>query len=185
MFGPYQTPAFDYGDTVQCAIRGEVEAVGLTDAPIPWPVGKRGRGRFLVLYADLARAVRRESALAVARWWGVSDQTVTVWRKALGVGAITEGTSRLKSECGAGQGSRRGGKAHERSRDAERDAPRREKIHAAKLGKPRPRHSRRGNGADQGRGGEEAEGAVSGRQRVITTSGDGGGSRTTPAGTGR
>lgn len=42
--------------------------VAPSDGPIPWPVGKRGRRRFLILYAGLADAVRRESALAVARW---------------------------------------------------------------------------------------------------------------------
>jgi hypothetical protein len=138
LFGPYATPAFSYGDTVECAIRGEVEIVGLTDAPIPWPVGKLGRQRFLVLYADLAEAVRRESGLAVARWWGVSVYTVSAWRKAFGVGANTEGTSRLRADAAlAGDPLR---EARERFRDAERDAPRREKIRAAKLGKPRPRH---------------------------------------------
>jgi hypothetical protein len=136
LFGPYATPAFRYGDTARCVIRGEIEIVELTDAPIPWPVGKIGAHKSMILYAGLVRAVRRESAMAVARWWGVTSQTVRVWRKALGVGAITEGTSRLKSECGE-EGRR---KSHEQSRDAERDAPRREKIRAAKLGKPRPRH---------------------------------------------
>jgi hypothetical protein len=37
-----------------------------------------------------------ESAQAVAHWWGVAPQTVTVWSKALGVGAPTEGTLRLE-----------------------------------------------------------------------------------------
>jgi hypothetical protein len=41
LFGPYATPAFRYGDTVSCLIRGEIEIVELADAPIPRPVGKR------------------------------------------------------------------------------------------------------------------------------------------------
>jgi hypothetical protein len=49
----------------------------------------------LILYGDLARAVRRESAVAVAHAWGVTAQTVTKWRRALGVPRATEGTSRL------------------------------------------------------------------------------------------
>jgi hypothetical protein len=34
----------------------------------------------------------------VAHWWGVHRQTVWAWRKALGVGATTEGFSRLRSD---------------------------------------------------------------------------------------
>jgi hypothetical protein len=49
-----------------------VVACGLTDAPIPWPLGQHGRTRPLVVYQDLAEPVRRESALAVCHWWGVS-----------------------------------------------------------------------------------------------------------------
>jgi hypothetical protein len=30
-------------------------------------------------------------------WWGVTPQTVTAWRQALGVGPVTEGTSHLRS----------------------------------------------------------------------------------------
>jgi hypothetical protein len=33
----------------------------------------------------------------VAHWWGVRPLQVWKWRKALGVGATTEGTSRLRS----------------------------------------------------------------------------------------
>ena len=65
MFGPYTTPDFAYGDVVVCARRGEVEIVGLSSGPIPWPVGKVGRHRFLILYAGLAEAVRREPGRAV------------------------------------------------------------------------------------------------------------------------
>jgi hypothetical protein len=38
------------------------EVVGLHEAPIPWPVGKKGRAKSLIVYKDLAKAVRRESA---------------------------------------------------------------------------------------------------------------------------
>jgi hypothetical protein len=39
----------------------------------------------IIVDEELARAVRRESALAVMHWWGVSNVTVIRWRKALGV----------------------------------------------------------------------------------------------------
>src|SRR4051812_17687564 len=97
LLGSYATPEFTYGDTALDLRRGPVVLGGLTDAPIPWPVGKQGRHKALVLYGALAKAVRRESASAVAHWWGVSMLTVWAWRKALGVGTVTEGTSRLKA----------------------------------------------------------------------------------------
>jgi hypothetical protein len=79
-------------------VRGAVEVVSLHEAPIPWPVGKRGRARSLVAFKDLVRAVRRESEVAVAHHRGVDKQTVRKWRKALGVGKVTEGTSERLSD---------------------------------------------------------------------------------------
>ena len=71
-FGPYRTPPFRYGKIVFCEVRGEVEIVGLSDAPLPWPIGRKGNGpRALVVFGALAKAVRREASLAVAHWWGV------------------------------------------------------------------------------------------------------------------
>ena len=64
-FGPYQTPLFSYGDIVVDEVRGEVTIVGLSAAKIPWPVGKRGRAKSLVVYSGLADAVRKESNQAV------------------------------------------------------------------------------------------------------------------------
>jgi hypothetical protein len=72
-----RTPRFKYGQAVQDLMRGTVLVLGLSDAPIPWPVIRRGSGNMLALYGDLARAVRRESNQAVAHHWGVTGQTVT------------------------------------------------------------------------------------------------------------
>ena len=68
-FGKYKTPTFRYGTIVQCAVFGEVKIVGLSDAPIPWPIGLKGGNRTQVVYKDLAKARRAESNLAVAHWW--------------------------------------------------------------------------------------------------------------------
>jgi hypothetical protein len=95
LFGPYPTPRVRYGRVVMDDIRGEVRVVGMTAGRIPWPVGQRGRAKAPVVYAGLARALRRESSLAVAHWWGVTVNTVRVWRRALGVPPLTEGTRRL------------------------------------------------------------------------------------------
>src|SRR5262249_6630757 len=104
------------------------------------PIAKRpgGRSRALAVYADLAKAVRRESVTAVSYWWGVSDQTVTKWRKEMGVGPMTEGTTRLKSASAKDSRGVAGGvkKAVAKAGDPER----RRKIAAARRGKPRPKH---------------------------------------------
>src|SRR5689334_9468547 len=83
LLGSYSTPAFRLGDRVHCLLRGEVEIVCLSSGSIPWPVGRnlpRGRQRFLIVYGDLAEAIRRESASAVSYWWGVGMDTVWRWR---------------------------------------------------------------------------------------------------------
>jgi hypothetical protein len=122
LFGPHRTPRCRVGRRVRCLARGTVTVHALTDAPIPWPVGKRGRALSLVLCGDLARAVRRESVLAVAHWWGVNRQAVWKWRKALGV-TRTEGTARLQrvylDEPWAHEARR---KAWAKARDSERCA---------------------------------------------------------------
>jgi hypothetical protein len=99
LLGTYRMPRFRLGQMVRCAIRGQVVITGITKAPIPWPVAKKGKGRHtLVLYKDLAKAVRRESAQAVCHWWGICKSTVWQWRKALGVEPTNEGTSRLRRD---------------------------------------------------------------------------------------
>jgi hypothetical protein len=46
--------------------------------------------------ADLLRAIRTESAVALRYWFGVSGWVVWTWRKAFGVGRLgTEGSLRL------------------------------------------------------------------------------------------
>jgi len=136
LLGTYATPRFRYGASVVWQARGDVEIVGLTDAPIPWPIGKRGRHKAIVLYGALVKAVQRESSLAIQHWFGVGPFTVWQLRKALGVDRNTEGTSRLFSEVAQTTPGIVAGlaKAHSKARDLERCA----KIAAAQRGKPRP-----------------------------------------------
>jgi hypothetical protein len=137
LLGTYRTPRFRLDSRVFCWVRGEVTVCGMTDAPIPWPIGKCRQGRSLVVYKDLARAVLQESNLAVCHWWGITPQTVTKRRKALGVPETNTGTSRLRSEYMNepwAEGMRT--KARAKDRDPERCA----KIAAARRGKPRPPH---------------------------------------------
>ena len=80
--------------------------------------------------------MKRESSEAVACWWGITAQTVTIWRRVLKVGRYTEGTTALMSE--------RLAPVLERAREAARPtwySPERgEKISAALKGRPKPRH---------------------------------------------
>jgi hypothetical protein len=64
-------------------------------------VPPRGRQRFLIVYAGLAEAVRRESAEAVMHCCGVSHQTVRTWRRALHVPRDNEGSTQLMREATA------------------------------------------------------------------------------------
>jgi hypothetical protein len=92
LFSPYRPTRCRIGRVLKCEVRGEVIVCSMTAGRIPWPVGKRARARSLVVCGGLARAVRRESNLAVSHWWGVTPHPVSIWRKALGVGPVTKGT---------------------------------------------------------------------------------------------
>ena len=138
LLGKYRTPRFRIGQKVRCQVRGKVVITGITDAPIPWPIAKGGRGRHsLVVYKGLARAVRDESEQGICYWWGVKTTTVWKWRKALNVGIATPGTSRLHSEYNKEPWAVEArAKAHSKARDPER----RRKIAEARRVKPRPPH---------------------------------------------
>ncbi|HWB12682.1 MAG TPA: hypothetical protein VG826_25880 [Pirellulales bacterium] len=136
-FGPYRTPKFKYGARVMDEIRGEVEIVGLHDGPIPWPVGKCGHIRAIVLYGDLARAVRQEANIVVQHWFGVKHVTVGKWRRPLGVVPTNAGTSQLRREH---FDEPWGHRARKLALTKARDPKRREKIGASRRGKPRPPH---------------------------------------------
>jgi hypothetical protein len=44
LFGPYRMPRCRVGRTwLHCAIRGQVRVVGISDAPIMWPLCKAGK----------------------------------------------------------------------------------------------------------------------------------------------
>jgi hypothetical protein len=96
LFGPYRSPRCRVGKRLRCVVRGDLVVRGISDAPILWPQAKGLGGKMhLIVCGDLVKAVRKESEIAVAYWWGVSTQTVRVWRKALGVPQVNEGTARL------------------------------------------------------------------------------------------
>lgn len=134
-FGPYVAPGLRYGRTAIDACSGEVITVGLSAGRIPWPLGRLNgnSNRALIVYGALARAVRRESASAVAYWWSVTGQTVSKWRNALGVVGPTDGEREMRAELGRRNWPKVGPKFLAKAHDPERAR----KIAAAKLGKPR------------------------------------------------
>src|SRR5262245_51784918 len=96
-FGPYRTPRYRYGSVVTCEIQGDVRIVGTSNGRIPWPLARKPGpgGRSLVVYRDLLKAIQREAGIAVAFWWGVRPDTVSRWRKALGVPRSNKGSHAL------------------------------------------------------------------------------------------
>src|SRR5215204_4098243 len=114
LLGTYRTPKVRVGRVLTCGAQDcDVVVTGYSDARIPWPRGRvkrrhaRGGARpaggagGLVVCGALAEAVRRESNQAVAHWFGVNPNTVSVWRKALAVRRTNEGTGRLRRGYGA------------------------------------------------------------------------------------
>lgn len=131
-FGNYRAPPFKYGEKVDCLARGEVTIWGQSDGRIPWPIGKKGSALSLVLYGDLAKAVRREAAVAVRYWWGISSRTIWKLRSSLGI-RVTEGDRLLRKDYMTPKHNRRMTVAA----TAVAALPdRRAKIAASKLGKP-------------------------------------------------
>ncbi len=135
-FGPYHFPPFNYGDVVMDEVRGEVTVVNLSDAKIPWPIGKLRRAKSLVVFGGLADAIRRESNQAVCHWWGIRPQTATKWRKALHVEPLSAGSRELFVRY---RREERALDALPKARVAASRPESRQKIADARRGKPRPK----------------------------------------------
>lgn len=136
--GPYRTPRCRMGAFLTCRIRGRVSVVGLTDAPICWPIGQRGRTKAIVLCGDLVKALRVESAAAIMHWWGVKHHTVWKWRQALGVRQYTPGTRALHPDPDWLQAQ----DVRQRVLATIQSPESRERAAESKRGKPRPAHVR-------------------------------------------
>jgi hypothetical protein len=80
----------------------DVVITSWTAAPIPWPRYRRlecGGGSGLLVTEELVRAIRTESGKALQHWFGISEHTVTSWRKAFSVSQWgTEGSRQLHRE---------------------------------------------------------------------------------------
>jgi hypothetical protein len=133
-FGPYVLPSgYSIGDEMECKRCGRVTIRCLSDAPIPW-FSSLAAGRLrLVLSGDLIQAVRTESAGAIAHHWGVSRETVRLWRRLLGVERMTLGTTGVWQEL---LPSRITNKDAQRGRRKSRSEKSRAKMIESKTGKP-------------------------------------------------
>ena len=138
LHGSYCPPKFKVGGWLKCRLRGRVKVFSISDSPFQWPMTCQANGgkRMPVMVGDLVKAIRQESAQAVAHWWGVTAQTVSHWRKALGVEQNNAGTTRLRSKWWTDGGT---GEASRPGREATFHSPERAaKIAASRRGKPRP-----------------------------------------------
>jgi hypothetical protein len=139
LHGPYRTPPCKLGGRLYCQARGWVVVKRISTGPISWPQTIVKRSRTFILCGDLVKAVQRESEIAVAHWWGVTEGTVWKWRKALGVPRANEGSSRLwRDHFNEPDRLPAREKAWAKNGDPERCA----KIAAARRGKPRPAYVR-------------------------------------------
>src|SRR5262249_28041256 len=72
LHGPYRPPRCRVGGWLTCEVRGRVQVKAISDGRIPCPMTKAGGHLVLVICGGLARATRREPALAVRHWFGPS-----------------------------------------------------------------------------------------------------------------
>jgi hypothetical protein len=64
--GPYSAPPCQIGEVLHDAIRGPIAVLAMSQAPIPWPLGRQRPHAKLapIVTTELERAIRTESALA-------------------------------------------------------------------------------------------------------------------------
>jgi hypothetical protein len=137
--GSYVAPLVRVGGRLDDEIDGRTEVGGWTAAPLSWPRRKHRGKPSLILTAELARAVRTESVEAICYWWGVRPTKVWMWRQALGVGRVTEGTRALLQER-TGVPPEAAARGRERAASPESIA----KMAASKRGRPVPDQTRAG-----------------------------------------
>jgi hypothetical protein len=92
--GPYEPPFVPIGGWLRCMLRGRLQVGGYSNSLIPWPVAGN-HPRQLVVCGDLAKALRTESRLAVCFHFGISPQTVSEYKRQLGIERLTAGSTFL------------------------------------------------------------------------------------------
>ncbi len=92
--GPYAPPLVAVGGWLRCALRGDLQVAGYTNALIPWPVAA-GHRKQLIVCGNLVKALKTESRLAVAFHFGISPALVSEYRSRLNIERYTAGSQRL------------------------------------------------------------------------------------------
>lgn len=92
--GPYAPPFVPIGGWLKCELRGMIQVGGYSNGLIPWPVAV-GHPRQMIVCADLVKALKTESRVAVAFHFGISPQMVSEYRRRLGIERLTAGSLRL------------------------------------------------------------------------------------------
>jgi hypothetical protein len=92
--GPYAPPRVAIGGWLKCALRGDLQVGGYTNAMVPWPVAA-GHHKQLIVCGDLVKALRTESRLAAAFHFGISLALVSEYRSRLNIERFTAGSQRL------------------------------------------------------------------------------------------
>jgi hypothetical protein len=99
LLGTYTPPAVRKGDRVYCRYRRAwCRVTSWTDAPVPWPRGlppEAGGWPTVVVTRELERAIRTESASALAHHFGAHVALAWRWRKWLRTGRAGTPGSRL------------------------------------------------------------------------------------------
>lgn len=134
--GPYRAPEVKVGQWIECERFGQRRVLGWSEGPIPWPLCRRTGPMSLVLCGDLVRAVEGEAAIVVALAWGVSRQTVHIWRRLLGVVETNAGThsrwqSNIAEVISPPQANRGLAKAHAPDARLRAEATKRERGHVS------------------------------------------------------
>ncbi len=104
LHGPYTSPRVRIGDAMTCAVRGTVEVKGWHDkGAIGVPLGGvKGRRWAIIVSDDLQRALSIETSVAIQFYWAVSEPSVTLWRRALGIESrATTGFLQAMSQVGS------------------------------------------------------------------------------------
>jgi hypothetical protein len=127
--GPYKPPRCRVGKPIYDLLHGDLAVVGISDAPVPWPLVKtdpRASRAVPAMTPELKRAIETESVEAVVHHFGTSRWTIRRWRHALKVPRFNPGTTALWRELAADRlaiAAAVGQMSHRRARSRPHAAP--------------------------------------------------------------